>query len=100
MIENLPRGSYEEREIIGYFEGFWDKIMNDLKKEQNTNIDEKKLMNTNESINRFKMKSIQIIYNMEFSREMIESIFQHCFMLDSLLEADEGSTEKNLVKQP
>jgi hypothetical protein len=53
-------------------------------------------MGCKEGVNQFKMRSIQIIYNMKFSREIVESIFEMCMMLDYLLsEEDEG--EKKLV---
>jgi hypothetical protein len=48
--------------LIGYFEGFFDKIRSDL--ENDTSKDEKeraemmKLMNVKDGINQFKMKSI------------------------------------------
>jgi hypothetical protein len=46
-------------------------------------------MGAKEGVNQFKMKSIQIIYNMKFSREMVESIFQLCYILDGLLVQEE-----------
>ena len=40
--------------------------------------------------NHFKMKSISIIYNMEFSREMLEQIFYLSYVVDSYLIKPNG----------
>ena len=49
--------------------------------------------------NHYKMKSIQIIYNMEFSRQMIEQIFYLSYLVDSSLEKIEGQKGKQFVKK-
>lgn len=48
--------------------------------------------------NPFKMENIQVIYNMEFSREMTNQILYLAYVVDSLLIKPEGQPNKNYVK--
>lgn len=49
--------------------------------------------------NHFKMKRILIIYNMEFSRQIIEQIFFLSYIVDSYLEKVDGENARQFVKK-
>lgn len=49
--------------------------------------------------NHFKMKRILIIYNMEFSRQIIEQIFFLSYIVDSYFEKIEGQDVRQFVKK-
>lgn len=38
------------------------------------------------------MKELQVVYNVEFSRKMIDNIFSHCLILDTILKESEDET--------
>ena len=97
-ISNLPNDQYSEHELIDYFDRLYEKI-----EENPTNMQSSQINNEEDNVqgnssddNKFNMKSIQIIYNMEFCRKMVEEIFQLSITVYGLLTEDEKG-HRNVV---